>query len=378
VTPSGDAGAGRPLRILSYPKGRGTGYTARLSAGLEALGSRVEDFSFTRAFAERFDVVHLHWPETHLRSRSWWRALGKHARLLALVLWLRARRTKVVWTLHNLEPHERDHWISRRLFALWLPPCCTHVIALAPTGLRLACARYPALRRKPAAILPRGHFRGVYGTAPASADARAHLRLPEARFTVLFFGRIRGYKNVPALIRAFRALPDADVQLVVAGQPTHGERAEVLTELAGSDPRVRLCLRHIRDDEVAHFFGAADLVAIPFSDVLNSGSVLLALSFDRAVLAPRIGALPDLAAAVGPDWLMLYDGPLSPACLVRAREALARPRLAAAVDLSGFEWDAIAERTLRFLRGDASAPAAPGGRGRGAGTGRDADGGARR
>jgi glycosyltransferase involved in cell wall biosynthesis len=347
------AGDVTPLRILAYPKGGAHGTAGRLSAGLEARGAQVEDFTFLRALVRRFDVVHLHWPETHLRSSSWWRALGKHARLLALVLWLRARRTKVVWTLHNLEPHERDHRLSRFLFARWFPRACTHVIALTPTGLQLARARYPALRDKAAAVVPRGHYRDVYRAPPAAAEARARLGLAGDPFTMLFFGTIRPYKNVPALITAFRALPSADAQLVVAGQPMMGEQPARLVELAGADPRIRLCLRWIPDDEVPAFFGAADLVVLPFADVLNSASVLLALSLDRPVLAPRIGALPDIQRVVGSEWLLLYEGPLTAAHLARARAQVGRRDGPPAVDLSAFEWDAIVQRTLAFFRGEA-------------------------
>jgi hypothetical protein len=42
----------RPLRILAYPKRGGNAYITLLSARLEALGARVEDFSFARVVGE--------------------------------------------------------------------------------------------------------------------------------------------------------------------------------------------------------------------------------------------------------------------------------------------------------------------------------------
>ena len=38
--------------------------------------------------------------------------------------------------MHNLKPHDRNHWFSAFLFPLWFPRACTHVIALTSKDLR--------------------------------------------------------------------------------------------------------------------------------------------------------------------------------------------------------------------------------------------------
>src|SRR5690606_17692662 len=106
----------KPMRVLCFPKEGENPYLNQLSSRLEAAGLQVDEFSFPRAFTRRYDVVHMHWPDTHLWSVSWWRSLGKHIRLGLLCAWLRLRRTRIVWTLHNLHTHEKDHWIGATLF----------------------------------------------------------------------------------------------------------------------------------------------------------------------------------------------------------------------------------------------------------------------
>ena len=342
--------AGAGLRILAFPKRGADAYTGQLARHLEARGAIVDPFTFRRALLGRYDVVHLHWPESHLRARRWWRALAKHARLFALCVLLRLRRTRICWTLHNLRPHEHDHWLSERLFPLWFPRLCTHVIALSPTGLEQARARFPVLGRKAAAIVPLGHFRDAYPPGPPRAECRARLGLPAEGFTFLFLGTIRRYKNVPRLVDAFRDLTDRDVQLVVAGRPLFGVRPDAILARAAGDPRIHCHLRFLADPEVPVFLGAADLVVLPFEDVLNSGSVLLALSLDRRVLAPRLGALPDLEQLVGARWLRLYAGPLTAGILAEARRAVTGTRPDERADLSPFDWKGIADATLAFYR----------------------------
>jgi len=336
------------LRVLAFPKSGENAYLQNFSAGLEAGGARVDDFNFWRAFFSRYDVVHIHWPDTHLRTHSWWRAVGKHARLALLCVVLRLRGTRIVWMMHNLKPHEQDHPISSWLFPRWFPQLCTHIMALSSGGLSAARQLYPALRGKPAAIVPHGHYREAYPPAPSRETCRDVLGIPRDRFTFLYFGNIRRYKNVPLLIKTFRRIADRDVQLVIAGLPVLGMQVDEIKAMAAGDARVHLQLTFIPDDKLAVFVGAADLVVLPFDSILNSGSVLLALSLNRAVLAPRLGALPDIQNEVGSRWLQLYEGVLEPEHLLRAKAQRNVPDEAEHPDLSAFDWDAIARSTLEF------------------------------
>lgn len=337
------------LRVLAFPKQGENPFVRAFSSGLERHDAQVDEFSFARAVLRRYDVLHMHWPDSHLRSKSWLRGAGKHARLAAVCLLLRARRTRIVWMMHNLIPHERDHWINARLFGWLLPRLCTHVIALTPGGLLDARSLYPPLRAKPAAVVPHGHYRGLIPQPPPRSACRARLGLPADRRTLLFFGGIRPYKNVQRLIESMRALPGCDAQLVVVGEPALGVKAQDLIEAAQGDERIRLHLRFASDEETSLFMGAAELVVLPFARIQNSGSVLLALSCNRCVLAPRLGSLPELQRIVGSRWLRLYDPPLTAGVLAHA---LAEPAPAEheAPDLSAFDWDVIARRTLDFYR----------------------------
>jgi beta-1,4-mannosyltransferase len=341
----GEPGA---LRVLMFPKHGDNPYLATLCRYLEARGVHIDDFTFERALNERYDVVHTHWPDLHLQGRSTLRVLMKHVRLALLFGVLRLRKTRIVWTMHNLKPHERHLRLGEWLFPLWFPRLCTHVIALTMSSLEAGRAMYPVLRRKASAVVPHGHYRDAYPSAPSREEARERLGL-ESRYTFLFFGNIRPYKNVPHLIQAFRAMPHRDVQLVIAGQPAQSIDAGILKRLVEGDERIHLRLEFIPEDQVPLFMAASDLVVLPFDSILNSGSVLLALSFDRPVLAPRLGSLPDIQYRVGARWISLFDGPLTTGHLVRAFAARSIGEHEHA-DLSFFDWDHIAQQTLDCYR----------------------------
>jgi glycosyltransferase involved in cell wall biosynthesis len=100
----------------------------------------------------------------------------------------------------------------------------------------------------------------------------------------------------------------------------------------------------------AQLFAACDLVVLPYREILNSGTAMLALSYDRPVLLPDQGATGDLAAAVGPAWVRTYPGVMDPATLVDAlawARTQTRPSVA---PLDPFEWSAIATATLGAYR----------------------------
>lgn len=341
------------LRVLMFPKHGDNPYLRSLAEHLEVRGVRVEDFSFSRALKQRYDVLHIHWPDLHLHARSWLRAIVKHARLALLFVFLRLRKTRIVWTIHNLKPHERHTRTGELLFPMWFPKLCTHVIALTRNGLESARALYPGLRDKVSAVIPHGHYRDAYGSALDRDSCRDQLGL-DRRFTFLFFGNIRPYKNVPRLIEAFRALPHRDAQLVIAGQPGHMMRVEELRQLAAGDDRIHLRLEFVPDDKVPLYIGASDVVVLPFESILNSGSVFLALSFNRSVLVPRLGSLPEIQSHVGARWVNLYDGALTPQHL---QQAMASRNTSEhdTVDLSFYDWDSIGQQTLAlYLARDAS------------------------
>lgn len=137
---------------------------------------------------------------------------------------------------------------------------------------------------------------------------RAHARAawaPPAVLNLLFFGTIRRYKGLDVLLQA---LPEIlrryeNVHLTIAGEPFfQGNR--LLQGIFGEDilPTVRrlglakhvsLELRYIPDAELPGLFYRADLVVFPYRAASQSGSLSLAYSFGKPVIASRTGGFLD-------------------------------------------------------------------------------------
>lgn len=338
----------RPLRVIAWPafrNHRDNPYNSLLYRQLTDLGVAVTECSIDRLIRERYDVWHLHWPESIL-NRPWWQSrllLDTFGGLLRLA---RHRGTRIVWTVHNLRAHERLH--PRLEARLWreLTAHLDGYIALSEGGRRAVLAAHPALAERPGFVIPHGHYRGAYPDTVSRAAARQALALPAGARTVLWLGQIRPYKNLTGLIDAFRLLPASDLRLLVAGRPVSRDLARQVRALAADDWRVRLHLNFVPPEEMQLYLRAADLVVLPYREILNSGSAILALSFARPILVPVRGALAELSREVGPGWVRTYHGDLAPAHLSAALDwALAAPRDAPQL-FQQLSWERIARQTL--------------------------------
>lgn len=343
---------GTALRILASPyreTAEGNPIQALLYDAMEKAGARVSSFSRRRLLRESWDVWHLHWPLEYVVHGT--DASSVMRRLATFALALKAarfRKTRIFWTVHNIRPHEQEHPQLERLFWRIFLPCLDGIICMSEAGKRELLRAHPQTQSVPTFTIPHGHYRGAYPDTVNKEEARAALGIPERRFVALFIGQIRPYKGVVELIRCFADARLADAELLVAGMAEEG-MAQALMEAAAAAPNVRLALAFIPRDELQIYLRAADLVILPFTEILNSASALLALSFDRPILVPAQGALPELHQIVGPEWMRLYHGPLSSKIVRDAVEWAASCStsrgLRAPLDCLG--WDAIGRLTLK-------------------------------
>lgn len=345
------------MRVLAWPAFRHrerNPYTWLLNTALQREGAVVHEFTaarLARAVAGRsYDVVHVHWPEMAFNQPRLAEALARSAVLLGLLAAARRRGTRIVWTVHNAQPHESQQPALESWFWRGFLPLVDGVLYPSVTGRALAVARMPGLAALPHDVTPLGHYRDMYPQPIARDVARARLAIDARAVVFTYFGVIRPYKNVPQLVRAFRALDDADAVLLVAGRPWSRTLEAEVIGAAGGDARVRLALRVVSHEELQRTIAAADLAVLPFRDVTHSSSAICALSLDRPVLLPDRGAMGELQALAGPDWVRTYDGELTPTELADAMRWARHTVRAPSAPLDALAWPGIARRTLQLYR----------------------------
>jgi glycosyltransferase involved in cell wall biosynthesis len=145
-----------------------------------------------------------------------------------------------------------------------------------------------------------------------------------------FIGTLAPHKGVHVLVEAFRGLPDPDATLDIHGslsvQPAY---ADALRAAAAGDARIRFHGAFAEGGQEAALAGV-DVLVVPSVWWENSPlTILEALGAGRAVIASRIGGVPELV----PEGAGLLVPPDDATALRQALTAVARgERLAEARD----------------------------------------------
>ncbi len=327
------ADGARPLRVLESfrtPRTTTNPYLVLLARSLSA-GAVVETFSWRRALAGRYDVLHVHWPEVVVERGDPVRALAASALFVAVLVRCRLARIPVVRTAHNLRPHEDQPWWTRfavRRCDRW----ATWWIRLNETT--------PTPAGVPVSTIVHGHYRDWFADAAPAEPVPGRL---------LSFGLVRPYKGVEHLIDVVRGLDRSDVGLLVAGRPASAEVAVAVRRAAGADRRILLRLEHVPDADLAGEIRAAELVVLPYREMHNSGAVLLALSLDRPVLVPANAVTDALAEEVGAGWVQRFSAELGADDVETALDAVRSVR-GLVPDLSRRDWGLLGEEHLEVFR----------------------------
>lgn len=337
------------MQILARPafkNRKDNPYNWLLYTYIQELGADVDESSPQQLLLNQYAIWHIHWPDLLLNNQNIFKAFIKIQALLAQMDWARLRGVKTVWTVHNLSSHEQRYPKLEAWFWKAFIPRLDGYISLSKAGMEAAQKRFFQLKNIPGFVVPHGHYRGEYLNYVSRQQARTALGIPHSAKMLLFFGKIRAYKNVPQLIRAFKQFSDPNTVLYIAGHPECSESVKAIQSEAALDERVRLDLNFVPKEKAQVYFRAANLVVLPYREILNSGSALLALSFDCPILVPLRGALSELQTQVGKEWVHTFTGDILPLQIEAALEwALNTPR-AKQAPLEALDWKQLAQQTI--------------------------------
>jgi beta-1,4-mannosyltransferase len=243
---------------------------------------------------ETVHVLHLHWLELLYSSPRLRSSLRRLATVLLGLVWAKLCGYEIVYTVHNLRPHERafpalDEVANRTVYAL------ANAVHVHDKETAIDAERNYGFRNK-VYVIPHGSYIGAYPNHCTSQEARERLELPGHAFVYLFLGQIRRYKGVEDLLNAFNQLPHEKSCLVLAGNVHDPEYAADLVQLTGGKKRIRAWLQYVPDANVQYFMNACDVCVLPYREVTTSGAAILAFSFGKPIIAPALGGFAELSA----------------------------------------------------------------------------------
>ncbi|WP_077342105.1 glycosyltransferase [Pseudocolwellia agarivorans] len=345
------------LTVIAWPKRKNENenpYQSLLYSSLELNNDvKVVEFSLASYFFTRGKkVLHIHWPDVFLATSQ-----GVVFWIKLLFLWLvffhaKLFKIPVIWTVHNLKRSEQRNgglmddyfWprFSQRVDAL---------IYMTKASKARGEEIFNNWKKIPNIVIPHGHYDPVIKkymkTMPTIKNDKPH---------ILFFGSIAKYKNAYKLLDAFLELPSGTSILKIKGKMcgTSPDKNLIkkLSSLSSEQQNdIIFENRFLDDKELIQAISETELVVFPYSDVLNSGAAIFALSVGRPILASNTSLFRELQSQVGENWVQLIDGELDGNQLsIAIKNSCKLKETGKQPNLSTFEWDNIAEQTLSFYR----------------------------
>lgn len=252
--------------------------------------SRLDDFLSSKKHFQSIKLLHLNWFE-NLDDSSLGSMWKSYFRKLVVLAAIKLGKKKLVWTMHNRLSHEKKSGKLSQALTRKVVSLADAIVVHSAVSKEILHRQYPGLEAKIVHI-PHPDFIDVYGPMiPESPEKR------DSKLKLLFIGAIKPYKNIEMLIEVVKKFPE-DVHLTIAGNPNTLAYRDHLQKSAENAGNISFELKFIPDEELPKYIHLSDLLILPYSleSSLNSGTVILAFSYGRTVICPRIGTIDDLQA----------------------------------------------------------------------------------
>ena len=141
---------------------------------------------------------------------------------------------------------------------------------------------------KDVAVIPHGNYLPFIKAEKDQDDSREYLNVPKNKKVLLFFGMIKRIKGLEILLNSLVEVKKVhpDIVLLIAGKSWEDD-FDIYQEIIDRENLNENCIIHnkyIPSEDVAHYFCSSDLSVLPYKRISQSGVLMMAMSYNSAVL----------------------------------------------------------------------------------------------
>ncbi len=248
--------------------------------GYNCFGLDTHEFTLenVRHLSSLATILHLHWLHPFTKTNV------QAEELMNLVSYAKEKlNLSLIWTVHNLLPHEAVDPDWERNFRLQFAKMCDRLICHSQYAKNLIVHTFSVAPEK-VKVIPHGKY------PVASSGSDLTTQSLRTRLRLLMIGSLRPYKNVDWAINFLQKYNhelecNSQVELLICGKPVSSQQESSLKQYAQDHEWLSCELRRLSDSELYDQVVNVDFVFMPYRDMLTSGVALYALSCGRPFLA---------------------------------------------------------------------------------------------
>lgn len=341
------------MKVWMWPKSSELNfYNDLLTDSLSDEGLDIRDLKHGKLMlqvgqAKSGDIVHIHWMHHAYQNQNPLLFIVKSVIFIMTMLYLKIRNIQLVWTIHNLYPHQVKFPKLERFMRMLICRFCNKLIVASESIKRRVMAEFNVPASK-LFVVKHGHYLGVYKSQ--GMDFRRIYNISEDAEIYLFLGAIKAYKGVEDLIEAFNAVKTKQSYLVIAGKADQ-EMQTYLKQVKDTE-NIILDVRFIPNEEIADLISSVDVMVMPYKEITTSGSAILGLSFKKLIVMPN----NDFASEYFKEDMVVGYDPTDPIGLKKAMltaSLVKRQHKTPKYDevLKELEWSALARKIKNVYQG---------------------------
>lgn len=282
-----------PLTLGAFPYYPNNPWQDLIYSDLREAGARVvpiadlEDLTWVDEARHRGDriVLHVNWTAPVSQIGSIAEASDRVARATSSLAALHRTGVVLIWTVHNVLPHDASHLLPELALCRALADG-SDLITVPHAAASAAVQPWYSLPQEKVVELPQPSYVGLYPDEITQEAARERLGVGGSERIMLLFGTLRPYKGIEEAVAAMRAVraQAPDTRLLITGEIGPGYDIATLERITAGVDGVDLHVGYVGASEVQYWMRAADAMLLPYRAGLNSGVLLLAAGFGLPVI----------------------------------------------------------------------------------------------
>ncbi len=219
---------------------------------------------------------------------------------------------KVVYTIHDVVSFENLRSIDK--FSNWIYKRSNKILTHNKFSEEIFKSHYKNINTE-IDIIPHGNYIPFLDIKDDKILSRNHLKIPQDKKILLFFGMIKKVKGLEVLLQAMKDVIEnnSDVILVIAGRVWKNDFS-IYQRIIDDNKLSDYCIIHnkfIPHEDVDHYYASADLVVLPYKRIYQSGVLLMSMSYEKAVLVSDLTPLTEVVQDMKTGFVFESENPKS-------------------------------------------------------------------